>query len=282
MQFILGIANFNKKYGYANKISYNKINLILKKALNSKIKEIDTANNYITSNKKLKKNKLKKKFLINTKISIIKGKNYKEKIDNDIRIFKKNLNVNQINTLLFHDREQIFEKNIENIVNYMAKLKKKKIIKKYGFSIYNKKELKKIINHFNPDVIQVPGNIFDQRFLNKKDIDIFKKKNIEVQIRSIFLQGISLKRDFTLKDKKSSKILRNYWQKMDNSKFSPLNYNINFLKKFQRFVKFIVSFENEKQFDCLFLGFKRQDKNYNNGFKTNYKKLINPYLWQKI
>ena len=28
MKFILGIANFNKKYGYANKINYNKINLI--------------------------------------------------------------------------------------------------------------------------------------------------------------------------------------------------------------------------------------------------------------
>jgi len=282
MKFILGIANFNKKYGYANKINYNKINLILKKAIFLKIKEIDTANNYKTSNKKLNKNKLKKNFLMNTKISIIKGNDYKAKIDSEIRIFKKNLNITKINTLLFHDRQQIFEKNIENIVNYMAELKKKKIIKKYGFSIYNKKELKKIINYFNPDVIQVPGNIFDQRFLNKKDIDILKKKNVEIQIRSIFLKGISLKRDFTLEDRQSSKILRNYWKKMDNSKLSPLNYNINFLKKFQKFVKFIVSFENEKQFDSLFLGFKTQDKNYNNGFKSNYKKLINPYLWQKI
>mgnify|MGYP001996496557 CR=1 FL=1 len=282
MRFILGIANFNKKYGYANKINNNKINLILKKAFNLNIKEIDTANNYITSNKKLNKNKLKKKFLINTKIKIIKGKNYKKKINNDIKIFKKNLNLKGINTLFFHDRKQIFEKNIKNIVDYMAELKKKKIIKKYGFSIYNKKELKKILNYFNPDVIQVPGNIFDQRFLNKKNINIFKKKNIEIQIRSIFLQGASLKREFTLKDNKSSKILKNYWKKMDESKLSPLDYNINFLKKFEKFVKFIVSFENEKQFEYLFLSFKRQNKNYNNGFKTNYKKLINPYLWQKI
>ena len=80
---------------------------------------------YKTSNKKLNKNKLKKKFLINTKISIIKGNDYKAKIDSEIRIFKKNLNITKINTLLFRDRQQIFEKNIENIVNYMAKLKKK-------------------------------------------------------------------------------------------------------------------------------------------------------------
>lgn len=282
MRFILGIANFNKKYGFANKINHKKINLILKKACNLKIKEIDTANNYFKPNKILSKNKFKKNFLINTKITIIKGNNYKKKIDNDIKIFKKNFNSNTINTLFFHDRRQIFEKNIKNIVDYMSELKKKKIIKKFGFSIYNKYELKKILNHFSPDVIQVPGNVFDQRFLNKKEINILKKKNIEIQIRSIFLQGASLKRGLTLKDKKSSKILKSYWKKIDKLNLSTLDYNINFLKKFERFVKFIVSFENEIQFKDLVVGFKRKDKNYNNGFKTNYKKLINPYLWQKI
>ena len=109
-----------------------------------------------------------------------------------------------------------------------------------------------------------------------------KKKNIEIQIRSIFLQGASLKRGLTLKDKKSSKILKSYWKKIEKLNLSTLDYNINFLKKFERFVKFIVSFENEIQFKDLVVGFKRKDKNYNNGFKTNYKKLINPYLWQKI
>ncbi|MAO32309.1 MAG: hypothetical protein CL824_02280 [Crocinitomicaceae bacterium] len=283
MRFVLGIANFNKNYGFANKINSKNINLILKEAKKFKVKEIDTANIYKKSNKILSKNKYKKNFLINTKISIVKGNDYKKKIKNEIEAFKKNLNLKEINTLFFHDRRQIFEKNIKNIIKYILELKKKKIIKKFGFSIYNKNELKKILSLSEPDVIQVPGNIFDQRFLNKKQINTLKKKKIEVQIRSIFLQGASLKRFYPLKDKKSLKILTSYWKKIDSINLNPLNYNVNFLKKFTSIDKFVVSFENENQFKDLLLCFKKKNKKlYNNGFKTNYTKLINPYLWKKI
>jgi len=283
MRFVLGIANFNKNYGFANKINSKNINLILKEAKKFKVKEIDTANIYKKSNKILSKNKYKKNFLINTKISIVKGNDYKKKIKNEIEAFKKNLNLKEINTLFFHDRRQIFEKNIINIIKYILELKKKKIIKKFGFSIYNKNELKKILSLSEPDVIQVPGNIFDQRFLNKKQINTLKKKKIEVQIRSIFLQGASLKRFYPLKDKKSLKILTSYWKKIDSINLNPLNYNVNFLKKFTSIDKFVVSFENENQFKDLLLCFKKKNKKlYNNGFKTNYTKLINPYLWKKI
>ena len=283
MRFVLGIANFNKNYGFANKINSKNINLILKEAKKFKVKEIDTANIYKKSNKILSKNKYKKNFLINTKISIVKGNDYKKKIKNEIEAFKKNLNLKEINTLFFHDRRQIFEKNIKNILKYILELKKKKIIKKFGFSIYNKNELKKILSLSEPDVIQVPGNIFDQRFLNKKQINTLKKKKIEVQIRSIFLQGASLKRFYPLKDKKSLKILTSYWKKIDSINLNPLNYNVNFLKKFTSIDKFVVSFENENQFKDLLLCFKKKNKKlYNNGFKTNYTKLINPYLWKKI
>ncbi len=283
MRFVLGIANFNKNYGFANKINSKNINLILKEAKKFKVKEIDTANIYKKSNKILSKNKYKKNFLINTKISIVKGNDYKKKNKNEIEAFKKNLNLKEINTLFFHDRRQIFEKNIINIIKYILELKKKKIIKKFGFSIYNKNELKKILSLSEPDVIQVPGNIFDQRFLNKKQINTLKKKKIEVQIRSIFLQGASLKRFYPLKDKKSLKILTSYWKKIDSINLNPLNYNVNFLKKFTSIDKFVVSFENENQFKDLLLCFKKKNKKlYNNGFKTNYTKLINPYLWKKI
>ena len=101
----------------------------------------------------------------------------------------------KINTLLFHDRTQIFEKNIKKIIDYIIELKKKKTIQKFGFSIYNQSELNKILKYSDIDIIQLPGNIFDQRFLNKKKLKDLKKK-IEIQVRSVFLQGITLKEFF--------------------------------------------------------------------------------------
>ena len=281
MKFVLGIANFDKNYSFSNNINQKKINSILKLAYNLRFREIDTANNYLQANKILRRNKYKKKFLLNTKISNIKGKNFKNKINYEIKKFKKKLDVNKINTLLFHDRNQIFEKNIKNIISYVLELKRNKIIRKYGFSIYNSDELKEILKYSNPDVIQLPGNIFDHRYLNKKKLKELKKKKIEIQLRSIFLQGVTLKRIYPLKDIKSVEILKKYWKKIDSLGIKPLKYNINFLKKFKDVDKFIVSFEDQSQMIEFMKIFKRKKNEISKGFKTTNLNLINPYLWKK-
>ena len=89
MKFVLGIANFDKKYSFLKKINKRKINLILKTAYLFKFKEIDTANSYSQSNKILSSINYKKKFLINTKLPLIRGQNFKKKIDDEIKVSKK-------------------------------------------------------------------------------------------------------------------------------------------------------------------------------------------------
>ena len=71
----------------------------------------------------------------------------------------------------------------------IREIKKRKIYKKKGISIYETKSLKKIYNTFDPDIIQLPSNIFDQRFIKSiwfKKLKMTKK----VHLRSIFLQGL--------------------------------------------------------------------------------------------
>ena len=50
-------------------------------------------------------------------------------------------------------------------------------MKKIGFSAYDIKDVKKIINSFEFDILQFPFNIFDQRLLNKKLLKNLKDKN---------------------------------------------------------------------------------------------------------
>ena len=63
-------------------------------------------------------------------------------------------------------------------------------LKKYGVSLYEPNEYFKILKVKIPNIIQVPINIFDKRFLEKKIISSIKKNKIEVHARSIFLQGL--------------------------------------------------------------------------------------------
>lgn len=61
-----------------------------------------------------------------------------------------------------------------------------------GVSFYETNKFSKTLERYKLDFIQVPYNIFDNRFFSKKIINIIKTKKIEVHVRSIFLRGMLL------------------------------------------------------------------------------------------
>ena len=67
--------------------------------------------------------------------------------------------------------------------DYLAKQKKLKKIKKIGISVYEIKNLKKIIKYYKIDVVQLPYNIIDRRF--EKIFNYLKKNNINISSRFI-------------------------------------------------------------------------------------------------
>ena len=91
------------------------------------------------------------------------------------------------------------------MMNILKYLKKGKLAKKIGVSGYNPNEIKKILKIWKPDVIQLPFNIFDQRLISSKVIDLLYKKKIEIHVRSIFLQGMLVRTKIPKKLKKFKK-----------------------------------------------------------------------------
>ena len=77
------------------------------------------------------------------------------------------------NTVLAHSYKDYLNPNFHKEINV---IKKKYLIKNIGVSLYNVTELNKILNYKKPDLIQIPLNILDKRFLNKDIIKTLKKK----------------------------------------------------------------------------------------------------------
>lgn len=72
----------------------------------------------------------------------------------------------------------------------MRNLKKRGQVLKIGVSLYTTAELIALLDQNMPvDIVQVPFSIFDRRF--EKYFGILKSKGIEVQARSVFLQGLA-------------------------------------------------------------------------------------------
>tara|TARA_B100000965_G_C19597418_1_gene760893 strand:- start:3282 stop:4154 length:873 start_codon:yes stop_codon:yes gene_type:complete len=185
-KFILGTAQFGMHYGITNKkgkTKKNEIAKILNYLSKKNISFIDTASTYGKSELEignyLKKNN--KKFKIITKYSLDH-----EDIIKQFTKTKKLIGQNP-DIILAHSSKDYLSNKFQKKIDF---LKKNLLIKNVGVSLYNTSDFFKIIKFKIPDIIQVPLNIFDKRFLDKKIIKYLKKYNIKMHARSIFLQGL--------------------------------------------------------------------------------------------
>ena len=191
MKITLGAAQFGSNYGVTNK---KKLLLKdVKQILNfskKKIHIIDTAIEYNKANKVFSKLNLKS-FKINSKIKINKKHENYNLIYKTIVNHLRDLNISKLNYLLIHNTKNFNKfKNKKKILLNLQKLKKANIINDYGISIYENSEFTDFLKIDKPAVIQFPFNVFDRRFLNKKNINLIRKNNIYLQARSCFLQGL--------------------------------------------------------------------------------------------
>ena len=89
--------------------------------------------------------------------------------------------------LLAHRFELI---NNETFLKGIDDLKRNGFIEKFGVSVYEPDEASAAIKTKKVDIIQIPFNIIDKRWIEKDIIKSAIKNNIQLFFRSIFLQGI--------------------------------------------------------------------------------------------
>ncbi len=185
---VLGTAQFGFDYGINNKngkIAQNEINKILNYAYDDDISILDTASAYGDSESVLGKaiHELNKSFSVITKYPAKQSGSPLLWIDKSLQ----QLNLSRVYGYLFHSYET-FQAHPEYIEDFI-KIKEKGKAQKTGFSLYYPSEAEYIINNDIPcDIVQIPYNIFDQRFI--PILPVLKSKNIEIYARSVFLQGL--------------------------------------------------------------------------------------------
>lgn len=109
-----------------------------------------------------------------------------EMFDNSL----KRLKVKSLYGYLLHEFE-VYQNNPKIWEDFIA-LKGSGRVKKIGFSLYYPEELQFILDNKSPfDLIQVPFNIFDKKFLPL--MTDLHERGVEIHVRSTFLQGLFFK-----------------------------------------------------------------------------------------
>ena len=187
-RIVLGTVQFGLDYGINNtqgEIQKGEAFDILKFAHQNGLDTLDTAAAYGSAESKLGEFFLENKSF---NFKIISKSPSKQKIsETALQSSLTKLNIKELYGYLAHDFS-IFNNDVKLIQKFID-LKKTGLVKKIGFSLYYPNDLKFLLdNNINFDIIQLPYNIFDQRFNDW--FKILKGKNVEIHIRSCFLQGL--------------------------------------------------------------------------------------------
>lgn len=186
MRLAIGTVQFGLNYGINNHegiVAEQELNSILNNARDNEIDLLDTAQAYGNSESRLGLvDSSNFKFISKLKPGILASEVAKSVNDSC-----KKLNVSHLEGVLLHDFND-YNRN-PKLINELINLKRNSLIKKIGFSLYYTSDLDLLFSqNIDFDIVQVPFSIYDQRF--KKYFKKLKKKNIEIHVRSVFLQGL--------------------------------------------------------------------------------------------
>jgi aryl-alcohol dehydrogenase-like predicted oxidoreductase len=279
---ILGGAQISSvKYGVTNNsfIRKDELKKIINFAKKNEIRLIDTAKSYKNSERVI--GDLNIKLNIITKLNILNNKNISEKsIISSFEDSLKKLNKKRIYGLLIHGVKDLSKSKVLKIVNILRKLKKKKKVKYIGVSIYEPDEIKIFWQHWKPDIIQVPYNIFDRRIKTSGWLTKLKKNKIKVHIRSIFLQGLLINSEikYSLKLKKIEKLLNNWFLWCKNNRKDPYEECLKFSLR-ANVDKIIVGVYSLKQLKYLIKSFKSLNMKSSNFPLKKFYKIVDPRKW---
>lgn len=225
-KLVLGTVQFGCQYGINSEGRPNSqmVSKILEEAYKGGITILDTSAAYGNAEEVLGDTKVNQKFHIISKypkndISV------QETLDKSL----KDLGCTKLYGYLLH-HFSVYTEN-KAVWNDFIQLKSEGKVKKIGFSLYEPQELDIILEDNIPfDLIQIPYNIFDRQF--EPYFKQLKERNVEIHVRSTFLQGLFFKDRNTLPEKLLP--LKPYLEKLDDYSKSTglsiaeiaLNYNI--------------------------------------------------------
>lgn len=193
MQIGLGTASFGMKYGVANdqQMAVEEVSAILQLSRENQIEVIDTAQLYGDSEQVLGQSGKLTPFKIVTKLDHITGLS-KTDLETQFQNSLTRLKQTSLYGVMLHRGDDLLCDSASDNWSKLQLLKTKGLVSKIGVSVYTPEELNLIMSKFPIDIVQLPLNILDQRFLTSGVMADAKSKGIEIHVRSAFLQGLLL------------------------------------------------------------------------------------------
>lgn len=287
MRLALGTAQFGFDYGIVNaggRISQEDAKSILALARFGGIDTLDTAIAYGESEEMLGQLGVDD-FSIVTKLPSIENAtlSIKDWVESALESSCRRLRVGNVDALLLHHPEDLLGTRGKELAEALARMKEKQLCRKIGISVYSPSQLDIIWPLWRPDVVQCPFNILDRRIESSGWAAKLAANDIELHLRSIFLQGLLL----TPSDVLPSRF--NNWKPLfwaiecwaNDNGLSRLEAALACATGLRFATKAVVGVDGSSQLRSILQAFRAEGIPVPIELSTEDERLINPTMWSK-
>jgi aryl-alcohol dehydrogenase-like predicted oxidoreductase len=166
----------------------------------------------------------------------------------------------------------------------MVMLKHEGLVEKIGVSIYNPDELATIMNRYPMDLIQAPFNVFDRRLEASGWLRLLKENQVEVHVRSIFLQGLLLMTPSAIPEKfnRWQDLWGRWFRWLHEHRVSPLEACLGVALNHECIDRVVIGVDNINQLNEIIQATRREIPELPTLLVDADAKLINPSMWSSL
>lgn len=283
----LGTVQWGCQYGISNqtgKTSLEEVGLILERARVSDVSTIDTAALYGDAESALGAYSLSA-FNVITKtprfgINSITSHNASQLRTTYLSSLSK-LRLDIAYGLLVHRANDLLAPGGDLLLDELRELRQQGLVRKIGVSVYDRAELDAVLELWSPDIVQLPVNVFDQRLIASGHLKRLKDLDVEVHVRSVFLQGLLLMEPQSIPTFFSPimGLIGRWHDATREQSMTPAEAALSFIRDLPEVDTVLVGVESVSQFDEILSSFSIERTFIGNGLACDNEKFLNPGLW---
>lgn len=200
-QMSLGTVQLGMNYGIANqegKPDLERSMSVLQAAVDGGVTALDTAAAYGDSEKVigqfLKRRGGRKGLFITTKFLLdvpadASGALVQSEIRRSLERSLENLGVDRVDCLMLH-RAEYFARFGDAVAGVLEALIREGLVGRAGVSIYHPEDLEPAMRYGLVSMVQAPMNLMDHALAQSGYMELLRRKDIALIVRSVFLQGL--------------------------------------------------------------------------------------------
>ncbi len=250
---VLGTAQLGLPYGISNttgKIKFSAAEALIKCARESKIGTLDTAQAYGDSETVLGEIGVED-FDVVTKISAppAGAKDLTGWLEKQLERSLVALKRDHVSGVLIHDPWNIEYAQKSQLCRDIERLKESGVVRKVGVSIYDPESVPHIFDFFIPDIIQAPFNLVDRRMLCTGALEFLWNSGVEIQARSVFLQGLLLlsREEIPEKFERWAHLWDRWHRYLDEHEADPITLCLSLYRDYKEVAGILVGVQSAEQ-----------------------------------